>query len=162
MSRWFRGKVKNALVVMPREDAQRVASIDPNGNTPIHQGIAQQVASLGANQTFEIEHVVTHTGAKIKFSKSSHPPMVRPMNDGPTWEDFHDLEERLREMERTRSSRPHRTKYEASHDYLGDPMGPMLVDGGPGFVFRDASGRFKAYRITPLGFEFARELKQSE
>ncbi|EGP07317.1 hypothetical protein CSIRO_3049 [Bradyrhizobiaceae bacterium SG-6C] len=81
---WFKAKSENAIVVMqPQELERRVSSIDPNGNSAIHQGIAQQVTSLGPNQSFDIETSATPSGAKISFSRRSHPPMVSPMTIGP-------------------------------------------------------------------------------
>ena len=164
MPTWFKGrKVKNTdLVVLAKDEVaqQRASSIDPNGSSPIHMGIAQQIASLGANQTFEIKHSATPHDATIRFSKSSHPPMVRPMNDGPTWDDFNELQNQIQQLRREQPVvRPHRTKYESSKEYIGEPVGPTLINGRAGFVFCDAMGRHQGYYITAEGLQYACEIK---
>lgn len=52
--------------------------VDYNANSPIMQGISQQIASLGANQAFAIKGP---DGVVFEAAKISHPPMVRPMLD---------------------------------------------------------------------------------
>lgn len=195
----FLGRFKNALVVVPTHlpaplpapQTERPApNIDLNGNTPVSMGVAQQVASLGPNQSFSIKRTALPAGEELSFSKSVPPPLTGPINQsssaqdtagladainalrhdlqqqrreaaGPSWEDFRDLQRQMNERQQSPVTRPHRTKYEAEQEYLGEPLGPMLIDGDPGFVFCDAAGRHQAYRITPTGLAYAREVPRN-
>lgn len=149
MKGWFKGKTENALVLMPQSEvAQRTASIDPNGNSAIHQGVAQQVASLGPNQSFDIEHSVTENGAKISFSKRSHPPMVSPMMSAPihaqegATDDIRSLEKQLKKLRHELER--------AKFTHLRD--GPRMdVNGVPCMLVRGTNGGYDLMKIGPTG-----------
>lgn len=162
----FKSKRERALAVVAETGGVPPAShgIDINGGGPMAAAVAQQVASMPANTSFKIKHTVSTTGQELEFSSSTPPPMVRPMNSGPTWQDFETLQDTVEALTRRvqRTTQAHRTKSEAEHDYLGVPQGQMLIDGKPGWVFLDASGRYVAYRITENGLEYAREVKRRD
>jgi hypothetical protein len=138
--------------------------VDLNGNSALANGVAQIVSSLNGNSSFKIKQTLTANTNEIDFSRSSSPPLVRPMNNGPTWQEFDALQDSVEALTRRvdRTRRAHVTRHEAENDYLGTPQGPMSIDGQPGFVFLDASGRYVAYRITEHGLEYAREVKRNK
>ncbi|MGE0062404.1 MAG: hypothetical protein AB7T86_10035 [Xanthobacteraceae bacterium] len=162
----FKSKRERALAVIAETGGAPPAShgIDINGGGPLAAAVAQQVASMPANTSFKIKHTVSTTGQELEFSSSTSPPMLRPMNTGPTWQDFETLQDTVEALTRRvqRRAQAHRTKLEAEQDYVGVPQGPMLIDGKPGWVFKDASGRYVAYRITESGLEYAYEVKRNE
>lgn len=43
------------------------------------QGVAQQISSIGLNEAFDVEHILTDTGQKVRFARVGLPPLVRPM-----------------------------------------------------------------------------------
>jgi len=138
--------------------------VDLNGNSALANGVAQIVSSLNGNSSFKIKQILTANTNEIDFSRSSPPPLVRPMNNGPTWQEFDALQESVEALTRRvdRTRRAHATRHQAENDYIGMPQGPMLIDGQPGFVFLDAAGRYIAYRVTEHGLEYAREVKRKE
>jgi hypothetical protein len=157
---WWKGKFEKSLVVLPPADLEkRVSSIDPNGNSAIHQGIAQQVTSLGPNQSFDIECSATPTGAKISFARRSHPPMVSPMAMAPEVYAVDNNADELKSLKRqVRKLRVELERAKFEHVKVG---GRMDVNGIPCMLHKTPNG-YDLMRIGPDGqLEFLAHLGAS-
>lgn len=78
---WWRGKAEKSLVVLPQQEVlpPRGAMLDINANSHVMQGLGQQIASIGPNAAFTIEHENTGKGSKLTFSRTSVAQIVPPL-----------------------------------------------------------------------------------
>jgi hypothetical protein len=151
-------------VQQPQPSPMAARPLDINGTGPVATALGLQVSAAGPNTSLKIKYTVTANSQEIEFSRSTAPVVARPINTGASQEEVDELREAVDALTRRveRNRRVHRAKRDSSGEYLGTPQGPMMIDGQPGFVFRDDQGRYAAYRITEHGLEYAREVKRTE